>query len=63
MVNGVRTLAHDDFDPASDNDTSSEGSANTIRVRQGVTGHGVRYVLAFGLLGILIAFVVVGLYV
>jgi hypothetical protein len=30
--------------------------------RAGVTGHHVRYVLAFGLAGVIIAFVVIGLY-
>ena len=35
---------------------------NTIRIRGGVTGHNVRYVLAFGLAGIIIAFAIVGLY-
>ena len=35
---------------------------NTIRTRGGVTGHNVRYVLAFGLAGIIIAFAIVGLY-
>lgn len=29
------------------------------RVRQGVTGHGVRYVLGYGLAGVVIAFAVV----
>ena len=35
-------------------------SAN--KSRAGVTGHHVRYVLAFGLAGVIIAFVVIGLY-
>jgi len=35
---------------------------NTIRTRGGVTGHNVRYVLAFGLAGIIIAFIVIRLY-
>ncbi len=35
-------------------------SANESRA--GVTGHHVRYVLAFGLAGVIIAFVVIGLY-
>ena len=35
---------------------------NTFRTRGGVTGHNVRYVLAFGLAGIIIAFVALGLY-
>jgi hypothetical protein len=29
------------------------------RARQGVTGHNVRYVLGFGLIGVVVAFVVV----
>ena len=32
------------------------------KARGGVTGHNVRYVLAFGLAGIIIAFAIVGLY-
>ena len=35
---------------------------STDEVRAGVTGHDVRYVLAFGLLGSLIAFLIIGLY-
>ncbi len=31
----------------------------TDKVRQGVTGHGVRYVLGFGLVGAIIALIVV----
>jgi hypothetical protein len=30
--------------------------------RSGVTGHNVRYVLAFGLAGVIIAFLIIGLY-
>jgi hypothetical protein len=29
---------------------------NTTRARQGVTGHNVRYVLAFGIIGVVILF-------
>jgi len=29
---------------------------NTTRARQGVTGHNVRYVLAFGIIGVVIVF-------
>jgi hypothetical protein len=32
------------------------------KARGGVTGHNVRYVLAFGLAGVIIAFVALGLY-
>jgi len=35
---------------------------STDEARSGVTGHNVRYVLAFGLAGSLIAFVAIGLY-
>ena len=37
-------------------DLESTTVVTTDRARQGVTGHGVRYVLAFGLLGIIFAF-------
>ena len=32
------------------------------KARAGVTGHNVRYVLAFGLTGAIIAFLIIGLY-
>ena len=34
----------------------------TVRTRGGVTGHNVRYVLAFGLAGVIIAFIVIAIY-
>ena len=37
-------------------DLEPETVVTADRARQGVTGHGVRYVLAFGLLGIIFAF-------
>ena len=33
----------------------------TVRTRGGVTGHNVRYVLAFGLAGVIIAFLVIAI--
>lgn len=36
-----------------------EGTPDTVRTRQAVTGHGVRYVLAASLAGIVIAFALV----
>jgi hypothetical protein len=33
----------------------------TNRARQGVTGHNVRYVLGFGVVGVIVAFVVIWL--
>ena len=44
----------------SDHESSMINS--TERVRQGVTGHNVRYVLIFSLLGLLIAFVMVAVF-
>ena len=37
-------------------------SISTTKARGGVTGHQVRYVLAFGLAGIIITFIAIGLY-
>jgi hypothetical protein len=34
----------------------------TVRSRGGVTGHNVRYVLAFGLAGVIIAFIVIAIF-
>jgi acid phosphatase family membrane protein YuiD len=36
-----------------------EGTPDAVRTRQGVTGHGVRYVLAASLIGIVVAFILV----
>lgn len=35
---------------------------STTAARQGVTGHNVRYVLGFGLAGIIGAFILLGIY-
>ena len=42
--------------PYGRNDSEAPKVLNTTRARQGVTGHNVRYVLAFGLVGIVIVF-------
>jgi hypothetical protein len=34
----------------------------TVKARGGVTGHNVRYVLAFGLAGVIVAFIVIAMY-
>jgi hypothetical protein len=34
----------------------------TTKARAGVTGHNVRYVLAFGLAGVIIAFLIIAVY-
>ena len=36
---------------------------STVRTRGGVTEHNVRYVLAFGVAGVIIAFIVIAIYV
>jgi len=36
---------------------------NTTRARAGVTGHNVRYVLLFGLGGVILAFIITGVLV
>ena len=36
--------------------TEGEIVRNTTQARQGVTGHNVRYVLAFGIIGVVIVF-------
>ena len=38
------------------NQTDGAEVVNTTRARQGVTGHNVRYVLIFGIAGVVIAF-------
>jgi hypothetical protein len=38
---------------------SADASAPANRVRQGVTGHNVRYVLVFGIAGVVLAFIVI----
>lgn len=42
-----------------DRQTAQQSVVPTPRARQGVTGHNVRYVLGFGLAGIVVAFVIV----
>ena len=37
-------------------ETDGAEAVNTTRARQGVTGHNVRYVLTFGIIGVVIAF-------
>jgi len=39
--------------------TVRPGDTQTNRVRQGVTGHNVRYVLGWGLAGIVLAFAII----
>jgi len=40
---------------------SAPTELSTEEARQGVTGHNVRYVLGFGLTGVIIAFLAVGI--
>jgi hypothetical protein len=47
---------------AQDNLTPAPTVVPTDQARQGVTGHNVRYVLGFGIAGVVIGFVLVGLF-
>jgi hypothetical protein len=40
-------------------DELDDASPMTNKVRQGVTGHNVRYVLLFGTIGVVVAFILV----
>jgi hypothetical protein len=42
-----------------DQKSSAQSATSTVRARQAVTGHNVRYVLGFGLAAVVIAFLVV----
>jgi hypothetical protein len=42
-----------------DRQAASSAAVSAPRARQGVTGHNVRYVLGFGLVGIIVAFLIV----
>jgi hypothetical protein len=46
----------------STNDEDLSVEVSKTKARGGVTGHNVRYVLAFGLLGVVVAFVALGIY-
>lgn len=48
--------------PSQDDGTVGEGSPQTVRVRQAVGGHNVRYVLAFGLAAVIIGFILVAVF-
>jgi hypothetical protein len=45
-------LEHDEL-------SADDALASTNRTRQGVTGHNVRYVLVFGLAGVVLAFILI----
>jgi acid phosphatase family membrane protein YuiD len=48
-------------EPAREGDDLSldHAQSSTNRTRQGVTGHNVRYVLVFGLVGVVLAFILI----
>ena len=41
---------------------SSEARSNTTEARGGATGHNVRYVLGIGIVGVIVAFVIVAFF-
>jgi hypothetical protein len=55
VMTTIRVFTRDNTSP----DNTSPVVLSTDEARQGVTGHNVRYVLGFGLLGVIIAFGVV----
>jgi hypothetical protein len=46
----------------STNDEDVPVKVSKTKARGGVTGHNVRYVLAFGLVGVIVAFIALGIY-
>ena len=46
----------------STNDEDVPVEVSNTKARGGVTGHNVRYVLAFGLVGVVVAFMALGVY-
>ena len=46
----------------STNDEDVPVEVSKTKARGGVTGHNVRYVLAFGLVGVIVAFIALGIY-
>ena len=46
----------------STNDEEASVKVSKTKARGGVTGHNVRYVLAFGLVGVVVAFMALGIY-
>jgi hypothetical protein len=46
----------------STNDEDVPVKLSKTKARGGVTGHNVRYVLAFGLVGVIVAFIALGIY-
>ena len=46
----------------STNDEDVPVEVSKTKARGGVTGHNVRYVLAFGLIGVIVAFIALGIY-
>jgi len=46
----------------STNDEDVPVTVSKTKARGGVTGHNVRYVLAFGLVGVIVAFIALGIY-
>ena len=46
----------------STNDEDVPVEVSKTKARGGVTGHNVRYVLAFGIVGVIVAFIALGIY-
>jgi hypothetical protein len=60
--NGSRPrLVDPDSEPIPERDdlSADDARSSTNRTRQGVTGHNVRYVLVFALVGVVLAFILI----
>jgi hypothetical protein len=55
----TRAPEYQDADRKAPTTAQNQTIVPTTRVRQGVTGHNVRYVLAFGIAAVIVAFVIV----
>jgi hypothetical protein len=55
----TRAPEYKEVDQKPDRTAAQQPVLPARRARQGVTGHNVRYVLGFGLVGIIVAFIIV----
>jgi hypothetical protein len=59
MSPDTRAPEYKEVDRQIDRTAAQQPTLPARRARQGVTGHNVRYVLGFGLVGIIVAFIIV----
>jgi len=59
MSPDTRAPEYKEVDQTVDRTAAQRPTLPARRARQGVTGHNIRYVLGFGLAGIIVAFIIV----